>query len=545
MKKKFSKILASLMALVMIAASIPAMAFAAETANTWKTMAPMSQPRGAFKSVVLNGKIYAFGGRNDKIFLNSVEEYDPKLNTWVLKSPMPTKRDNLQLEVIDGKVYAIGGHNGETAMNSVEKYDPVTDTWTKEAPMINRRELFQTAVIDGKIYVFGYKNLEVYDPIKNVWEKKADMNVNRGRFQAQVVNGKIYVFGGQYGVPFNSLEVYDPATNVWTMKASMKYSRTNFQSVAIDGKIYALGGGDNTVEEYDPETDIWTVKASMADSRSFFEALVINKEIYVAGGTNLSSVEKYNPNTDTWTKEPSMSTVRQYFRMEFVEGSIFTIGGNRGSYIDSTESLKLQADNPTLTVTASPKTVSVGGEFTTTLAVHNGTNLCAEDIKVNYDPDLFEYKGVAAKDGQKVYKEDTSTPGSVRFIIGCLGKNNAATGDKDLITLNFKARKKGTGKVDIVKGRIADNDTLEEDVLDENCGEDTITVEGTTDVNRSGSFTLLDLGIDSWYYGVKASDTDSTRFDADVVTDGVIDENDLTSITKSILGNAGYNPNQW
>ena len=83
------------------------------------------------------------------------------------------------------------------------------------------------------------------------------------------------------------------------------------------------------------------------------------------------------------------------------------------------------------------------------------------------------------------------------------------------------------------------------DVTDKNCGEDIITVEGIKDVNRSGEYTLLDLGIDAGYYGVDASQTDSTKFDADQIMNGKIDDNDLASITQSILANTNYLPNTY
>jgi hypothetical protein len=76
-----------------------------------------------------------------------------------------------------------------------------------------------------------------------------------------------------------------------------------------------------------------------------------------------------------------------------------------------------------------------------------------------------------------------------------------------------------------------------------NCGEKTITVEGFLDVNRTGEFTLLDLGIDAWYYGDPASKTDSANYDADVITNGTIDDMDLSKIVDEMLTNNNYPAN--
>ena len=213
---------------------------------------------------------------------------------------------------------------------------------------------------------------------------------------------------------------------------------------------------------------------------------------------------------------------------------------SNGESANSNEaSITVTTSPPTLTNTTSSNKVKIGDEFTTDIAIHNVTNICAEDIKITYDSNLFEYVGATAQTGLKIYKEDTSTPGTVRFIVACQGKDNVATGDKNLIQLKFKAKSRGVGKVDIIKGRIADNATLEMDVADENCGEATIEIGGK-DVNRTDSFTLLDLGIDAYYFGFNAADTDTTKYDADLDSNGKIDDGDLTSITESILLNKDY-----
>lgn len=253
------------------------------------------------------------------------------------------------------------------------------------------------------------------------------------------------------------------------------------------------------------------------------------------------STEEYDPITDKWVVKASMSTPRSLFQTEVMDGKIYAIGGLDGQGASSSVEAYTVAQTPTLTVTPSADKVKIGDQFTVTVAVHKGTNICAEDMKLTYDTSRFEYVGAEAKTGLKVMKEDsTTTPGTIRFILSSLGKDNSATGDKDLITLKFKAKKAGQGKVDIIKGRVADNATLEMDIADVDCGETTITVESNKDVNRSGDVTLLDLGIDGWYYGANAKDTDSTKYDADVMPNDKIDNDDLSEITQGILSNSKY-----
>lgn len=185
----------------------------------------------------------------------------------------------------------------------------------------------------------------------------------------------------------------------------------------------------------------------------------------------------------------------------------------------------------------------VGDEITANIVIRNAINICAEDIKITYDTTLLEYIGPENADGMKIYKEADLGSGSMRFITASLGKANAANGDKILLKIKFKAKAAGQAKVDIVKGRIADNATVEMDVTDENCGEKIILIESPKDVNRTGEFTLLDLGIDAWYFGDAASATDSTKYDADIVENGTIDDEDLMEIVNGILNNSNYPAN--
>ncbi len=182
----------------------------------------------------------------------------------------------------------------------------------------------------------------------------------------------------------------------------------------------------------------------------------------------------------------------------------------------------------------------VGDEITANIVIHNAINICAEDIKIYYDTSRLTYLGTENVEGIKIFKEDNTTGGAIRYITASLGKVNAANGDKVLIKLKFKAIAKGEALIDITNGRIADNATLEMDVTEENCGEKTVLIEGPRDVNRSGEYTLLDLGIDAWYYGFVAADTDMSKYDADQVEDGIIDDSDLTEIVNQVLKNPNY-----
>ena len=518
--KSFIKVSIVPVLVIVLMAFMSVVSFAEETTPTWETEASMSVPRSFLRSVTVNGKIYAIGGHdaNEKI-LSLVEEYDPNSNKWITKTPMPTARTMFSIAVYNNKIYVIGGclklhMDSNYFTNVVEIYDPSTDTWSTGKPALTARTYAETAVLNGKIYMVGGSNglmrtdIEVYDISTDTWETKGTTPTYALLSGLVSLNNKLYLFGGserEIDPYYNTLYEYDTSTNTWTPKKSMPVRKRAFGYTVLDGKIIVAGG-------------------------------------QTVGSTITNSVEIYDPVTDSWNEGTNLPTTRGGFELCTLNGSIYAIGGysNTGA-LNNMDMLSSSSNttNPTFTATASATKTKIGDEFTTDIAIHNVTNICAEDIKITYDLNLFEYMGATAQTGLKIYKEDTSTPGTVRFIVACQGKDNVATGDKNLIQLKFKAKSRGVGKVDIIKGRIADNATLEMDVADENCGEATIEVGGK-DVNRTDTFTLLDLGIDAYYFGFNAADTDTSKYDADLDANGVIDDNDLNSITQSILDNKDY-----
>ncbi|MDU7338621.1 MAG: kelch repeat-containing protein [Clostridium sp.] len=549
MKLNMKRGLVFLLILTLMSSVIP-FAFAEQSGEKWELKASMSTPRYSFCTEVINGYIYAIGGASNTVgALNSIEKYDPQSDKWTIVASMKNSRMDFCTEVINGKIYVIGGSNNEGRLASVEMYDPATNTWAAKAPLNTARNNFQTVVMNGKIYAIGGTNgdklssVELYDPVSDTWVQKASMLSARSNFQSEIIDNKIYVLGG--GANSSLSESYDIQNNVWTAIAPMADSRSGFRSEIIDGDIYCFGGGEKSVFKYLIGNNKWESISEMSTSRYHLGTANINDKVLAIGGGlgngYLSSVEEYDSILQTWTPKAPINVARYYFQTEIISNTVYIIGGrNSSGNLSSVEAYNVSRNSPTLTVTASSNKVKVGNRFTTTVAIHNVSNIYAEDIKIDYDAERFEYLGASAKEVLKIYKEDTSTPGSVRFIVAHLGKDSGATGDKDLIELTFRAKSVGIGKVDITKGRIADNDVLEMDVAEENCGEDTIEVEANKDVNRTGEYTLLDLGIDAYYYGLQADQTDTTRFDTDVIPDGVIDDKDLTAITQSILDNSNY-----
>lgn len=328
----------------------------AENGDTWTTKSSMTEAKYLHQTAVVNGKIYAIGGKNS----NEVDEYNPSTDTWIAKAPMNEARYDFQVVVVDGKIYAIGGHNASATLNSVEVYDPTNNTWTTKAPMNEMRYDFQATVIDGKIFVTGGNNgsttlstVQEYNPANDTWTTKTPMKYPRSSHQVVIIDGKIYVMGGSNdsGI-LNTVEEYDHTNNTWTTKTPMHNAKNRYQVATINGKIYAIGGLTSavscikTVEEYDPSTDIWTTKAPMNEARCYHQVAVVDGKIYAIGGqsitttapsTYLNSVEEYDPSTNKWTIIAPLNTQRRSHKVEVIDNKIYAIGGYNGTALNSVE----------------------------------------------------------------------------------------------------------------------------------------------------------------------------------------------------------------
>jgi N-acetylneuraminic acid mutarotase len=78
---------------------------------------------------VLGGVLYAVGGFDDSLPLQSAEVYNPQTDTWSAISNMNCCRGGVGVCTMGRMVWAVGGHDGGSYLNTVEYYDLQTNTW--------------------------------------------------------------------------------------------------------------------------------------------------------------------------------------------------------------------------------------------------------------------------------------------------------------------------------------------------------------------------------------------------------------------------------
>eukprot|EP00296_Roombia_truncata_P000010 JP435665.1.p1 GENE.JP435665.1~~JP435665.1.p1 ORF type:complete len:737 (+),score=221.44 JP435665.1:53-2263(+) len=290
-------------------------------------------------------KLYAIGGWDGAVNLQTVEVYDPTTNAWENIAPMTCKRRGLAAAALNGLIYVVGGWDGEHYLDSVEVYDPRVGKWQIECKMTYARCYGAATAMDGKLYVvggyYGNRNLdtvECYDPRTQTWTPCARMATPRrgvglvvseesvqvwdGQQTVDKVERYLYAVGGWNGTHnLDTVERYDPEANEWTVVERMSSARSSVSTANLGGKLYAIGGWDgsrylNTVERYQSKTNEWAPAASMTCARSYGAVATMLGKVYALGGWDgqgsrrLDTVEYYDPRYDQWFPCEKMNQAR-------------------------------------------------------------------------------------------------------------------------------------------------------------------------------------------------------------------------------------------
>jgi N-acetylneuraminic acid mutarotase len=164
----------------------------------------MPEPRLAGAAVTLGEYIYILGGTGGS---NALLRYDPSQNEWTSLASLAEAREHIAGAVLDGKVYALGGRwPGKGELTSVEVYDPATDSWTSAPSLQIARGGFAAVTANGRIYAIGGEvltgenkaltSVEVFDPEASAWKAGPDLPLPLHGLPAVTVDGVIYVLGG-------------------------------------------------------------------------------------------------------------------------------------------------------------------------------------------------------------------------------------------------------------------------------------------------------------------------------------------------------------
>ncbi|MCT4632470.1 MAG: cohesin domain-containing protein [Firmicutes bacterium] len=204
-----------------------------------------------------------------------------------------------------------------------------------------------------------------------------------------------------------------------------------------------------------------------------------------------------------------------------------------------------QSEIHILSVKPEEDKIKIKEKVSVDLVINNISEIAAEDIKIEYDENKLEFLGFEEVDGMKLVKSIEETDdGELRVIIASEGESNIIDSEEILLKLEFRGIGEGEASIDIVKARVTDGIEMEKDLTEEECHGCIITIEGVNDVNNSGEFTLLDLGIDARHLDKDPDASELSEYNTDIDINNKIDEDDLIEIAKLMLENSSYAPNK-
>ncbi len=315
--------------------SAPAPAF---TKISWSTVAPQPLPNSEAQGLVLDGKLYSFGGfdetKTPSVYTptDRAYVYDPTTNAWTALKEMPRMQGGTVPggtthtgTATDGTdIYFAGGYTANQdgtgqifGTSEVWKYNVSENTYeflpslprTPDSGPANRHSAGQLEVLNGKLHFFGgtsadrekdvgYHFVLDLSDLAAGWAAAAPLPNPRHHMGSTVLGGKIYAVGGQHGhdealVPEDEVGVYDPAADAWTELSSLARPRNHISSATfvMGGRIIVAGGQlthTNAVADvsaYDPGTNTWTELTPLPARRFSGVAGAIDGLMYYATGS--------------------------------------------------------------------------------------------------------------------------------------------------------------------------------------------------------------------------------------------------------------------
>lgn len=179
---------------------------------------PVERRRGASGLVLKDNKFYLLGGIKDGHWAENrayFDEYDPETGKWRTLPDLPRVRDHFQAAILNGQIYAVGGrksfakegHNFDLTRAEVDVYDFGTNRWETLPGAFNlpteRAGSSTIAYGDGFVVVGGesasqktaHNEVEYFVPGQG-WKLLNHLQKGRHGFPVVNIKGSYYVVAG-------------------------------------------------------------------------------------------------------------------------------------------------------------------------------------------------------------------------------------------------------------------------------------------------------------------------------------------------------------
>ena len=287
--------------------------------SDWQKLPDMPVGKWETATVVLNGKLYFFGGYTRGVRSSKRSDvFDPKDNSWTQIQDLPSAISHINT-VLDGRtVWFAGGfkdgYKGHT-IAEVWNYDIDKDRYTAGPLLPETRAGGGLALVGRKLhYIGGLKadrdtdapdhwvlDLDEWAKGAARWKNAAPMPEPRNQFSTVVFEGKIHLIGGQFHHDSMQLDqprvdIYDPKTDAWRLGPPLPkgHSHAEGGTFVSGGRIFMVGGHTTPKggrKQIDPDIlalapgGQWEVVAKLPMPLSSPAAAIIDGKLYVAGGS--------------------------------------------------------------------------------------------------------------------------------------------------------------------------------------------------------------------------------------------------------------------
>ena len=298
---------------------------------TWETRAPSPIIRMESQGVMLNGKLYVFGGfyNTNLDATRRSDVYNVQNNSWVRIADMPEALTHAAHAVDGASIFLIGGYldrDPGIAVNRVWIYNTLANTWSAGPDLPAARAGGGAAVVGRELHFFAGSSRQTRSTSDTIdtgehwvldlnaptnWRNEPDLPLFRNHMGVVTLNAKIYVVGGQLASneatkAQSRVDVYDPANNSWSRVADLLLARSHIGAsvLAVNGRIIMLGGSVNggssglsssDVFTYDPVANLWLKMKSLPAGRKSPVAGYSNGRLVVATGNSSG------PTSNTWS----------------------------------------------------------------------------------------------------------------------------------------------------------------------------------------------------------------------------------------------------
>jgi outer membrane protein assembly factor BamB/N-acetylneuraminic acid mutarotase len=300
--------------------------------TSWQKLPNMPVPRWEAGTVVLDDKLYVFGGytkgtRSSK----RADVFDPQNNSWRQLADLPSAITHMNA-VLDGRsVWLAGGfkdgYKGH-AITEVWKYDIDKNTYTAAPSLPQRRAGGGLALVGRRLHYIGgllpdrvtdspdhwVLDLDAVAKGSAEWKNAAPLPAPRNQFGTVTLGGKIYAIGGQFGHDRGQddqarVDIYDPQADSWSRGPDLPkpHSHAEGSTFISGGRVFMLGGMTREGRRRRINAEIitrlssgkWKVLGKLPRPLSSPAAAIIDGRLFVAGG----SLNGADPQPGMWVRD--------------------------------------------------------------------------------------------------------------------------------------------------------------------------------------------------------------------------------------------------